>query len=75
MAALFLCSSTRDELLLVALLTPKSAMIHRPVHERLFEADIMSCLFAFDPLVAKDFFALRYELFVERGLGNELVVG
>ena len=46
-------------------------MLDDPVKKRLLKADIVTGFFAFDPLVAEDFLALREELFVEQRFADE----
>ncbi len=66
MAALFLYSPETGELLLERIFAPESAMVHGPVHECFFKANIMPCFFALNPFIAQNFLPLSDELFVER---------
>ena len=47
-------------------------MFDDPIEKRLLEANIVAGLFAFDPLVAKDFLTLGEELFIEQGFFDEV---
>ena len=46
-------------------------MLHDPIEKRLLEANVVAGLFAFDPLVPKDFLPLGEELFIEQGFFDE----
>lgn len=46
-------------------------MLHDPVQERLFEANVVASLFAFDPLVTEDLFPFCEKFLVQKGLANE----
>ena len=48
-------------------------MLHDPIGQRLFEADVAPGFFGFQPLVTQDFVELRLELFVEGGVLNQIV--
>ena len=41
-------------------------MIHNPVDEGVFKADVAPRFFRFQPLVPKDFFALRLKFLIQR---------
>lgn len=45
---------------------PGGAMLYDPVEERLLKTNIMASLFAFDPFMTEDLFALRFEFSVKR---------
>src|SRR5207248_2551950 len=58
--------------LLYSSVSPVGAMFHDPIEQGFFKADIFSGLFALNPFVLQDFFALGQELFVEHRVLNEL---
>ena len=49
-------------------------MLHDPVEQRFFKADVVAGFLALDPFVPEDFFALGEELFVEKGFFDEVGV-
>ena len=51
--------------------TPVRAVLHDPVEERLFKADVATRLLTLDPFVAQDFLPLGEELFIEQGFFDE----
>ena len=46
-------------------------MLHDPVEESFFEADVMAGLLALYPLVTEDLLPFREEFLIEKGLANE----
>jgi hypothetical protein len=57
----------------LAAFPPFAAMLDNPIRQGVFETDVVTDLFGFDPFVAQNFFALRLEFAVERGFFNEIV--
>ena len=49
-------------------------MIHDPVDQGVLKTDIVASLFGLEPLVTKDFFALRLKFSIQREIFDCLVV-
>ena len=47
-------------------------MPNNPIEKRLFEADVVASLLAFDPFVTQDFLPFGEELFVEERFFDEV---
>src|SRR5439155_15865892 len=54
------------------LFPPIGAMLHNPIEQCLFEADVLADFFALDPLMFQDFRALCEEFLVKNRILNEL---
>src|SRR4029077_1341121 len=58
--------------LLSSSVSPVGTMFHDPIQQGLFEADISSGFFAFDPLVFQDLGTLREKLLIQDRILNKL---
>src|SRR2546428_11009606 len=58
--------------LLYSPLPPMGAMFHNPIEKRFFKADVFPGLFALDPFMFQNLFALGQEFFVKHRVLNEL---
>ncbi len=45
--------------------TPRRTMLHNPIQKRLFKADVVADLFAFNPFMAKDFFPFSQKFLIK----------
>jgi hypothetical protein len=53
--------------------TPSGPIFYNPIEQSLFEADIVTSFFAFDPFVAENFVSFGQEFFVEDGVFDQVV--
>lgn len=49
-------------------------MFYDPIEQRLFETNVVTGLFTFDPLVTEDFLTLGEELLIKQGFSDEVVI-
>ncbi len=54
---------------------PSRAVPYNPVEERLFKADVMPRLLAFDPFVPEDLLTLSQKLFVKKRILDQVISG
>lgn len=53
-------------------ITPAGSVFHDPIEKSTLKTDVMTGLFAFDPLVAQDFLTLRQKLLIQHGILDQI---